>query len=148
MKRYKFLMAALLLCVGNFCFAQHTGVIDNDLLLLMDDFADEKVSVNIVLKARPEPARMKAFTNKSLDKRAARELVVNELKEHSLENQAAVLGLLQNAMADGLVSDISCHWVANVITCKATKEVVAALATHPDVLLVGQDKEMQIVDSR
>ena len=147
MKRYKFLMAAFLLCVGNFCFAQHTGVIDNDLLLLMDDFADEKVSVNIVLKARPEPARMKAFTNKSLDKRAVRELVVNELKEHSLENQAAVLGLLQNAMADGLVSDISCHWVANVITCKATKEVVAALATHPDVLLVGQDKEMQIVDS-
>ena len=50
-------------------------------------------------------------------------------------------------MSKGRVANIATHWVANAISCDATKEVVEALVTHPDVLVIGLNKEMQVVES-
>ena len=147
MKNYKSLIAALFLFIGNLCFAQQESVVDKQLYSVLDNANDEKISINIVLKARPEPARIKVPADRLLDRGVARGVAVDELKEHSLKSQAALMDYLQQAITEGLVSDIACHWVANAITCNATKEVVALLASHPDVLLVGQNKEIQIIES-
>ena len=106
----------------------------------------ELISVNIVLKAQSEPARVKATSNGVKDKRTARVMAVHELKAYSCDKQSALLEYLYEAEQSGLVADISCHWIANVITCNASKEVVVELASHPDVQAIGYNREVKVVN--
>ena len=145
MKIFRLLVAVSFLAFGISCPAQSNCVVDEGLQQTFEKSAGEKVGVNIVLKSQVVPERMKALAAAARDKRAAKKMVARELKEHSLKGQGAVLEYLQKAMVDGRVSNIACHWIVNVITCEATKDVVEVLASHPDVLAVGQDKEVQVV---
>ena len=146
MNKFKIFTVAFLLCFCTLCHAQQNSAINEELLSLFADSDNEKITINVILKSQVEPAKIKARTSMCKDKRAAREMVVDELKENSINSQAAVLEYLERAVADGLVSNIRCHWVANVVTCDATKEVVQVLASHPDVLAVGRSKEVQVID--
>ena len=148
MKILKTIAVSLLLGLCVPCHAQQNNVIDKELKMVLAGVGGEKTSINIVLKSQIDPARVKARSSMCKDKRAAREVAVVELKEHSKKKQATVLEYLERATGNGLVSNISCHWIANVITCDATKEVVEALVSHPDVLIVGRNKEVQVTDSR
>ena len=147
MRKIKALAVALLLCLCSICYAQQNGAIDRNLQSLLAENPSEKISVNIVLKSQPEPSRMKAIASNARERKAARSMVVKEFKEYSALKQSALMDYLDEAAAAGLVSDISCHWLANAITCNAAKEVVEALASHPDVLAIGCNKDFQIVHS-
>ena len=147
MKKIKSLAVALLLCFCPLCHAQQCLVIDRELQTVLAGDIGEMVSVNILLKSQPEPARVKAIANGVKDKRMARVMTMDELKAHSCKKQTALLECLYEARLKGLVADISCHWITNVITCNAAKEVIEALALHPDVLAIGYNKEMQIIES-
>ena len=146
MKKIKSLAVALLLCLCPLCHAQQRMVIDRELQTVLAGDIGEMVSVNVVLKSQPNQARVKAAVHGVKDKRTARVMVVDELKMHSCKKQSALLEYLYKAEQSGLAADISCHWIANVITCNAAKEVVEALASHPDVLAIGNNKEVQVVD--
>lgn len=146
MKKIKSLAVALLLCFCPLCHAQQRMVIDRELQTVLAGDACGMISVNIVLKSQPAPARVRAAVNGAKDKRSARVMVADELKTHFSEKQSALLEYLYKAGQEGLVADVSCHWIANVITCNAAKEIVEALALHPDVLAIGYNKEMQIVE--
>ena len=145
---FRVIITAFILTFCNISYAQKMTAVDKELQLAFEENVSGKINVNIVLKSQPEPARVKSIVAISKDKRGARKLVLDELKEHSRKNQATVLDFLQKAEARGDVANISCHWVADVINCDATEEVVLALASHPDVLVVGQNKEVQIIESR
>ena len=145
MRKIKSFVTALLLGCCSLGHAQQNATADELSQSIVSGANIEKTSVNIVLKSQVEPARVKACGSMNKDKRSARGIAVGELKEHSVRSQASVLEYLEKAAVNGLVSNISCHWVANVITCDATKEVVEALASHPDVLAVGQNCEVQVV---
>ena len=145
MKNIKILATALLMLLTCFSHAQQNSVAVGLSQSVPLEANAKKTSVNVILKSQAEPARVKARISMCKDKRAVREMVVGELKEHSVNSQAAVLEYLEKATVDGLVSNISCHWITNVITCDATKEVVEALALHPDVLAVEQNREVQVV---
>ena len=147
MKKIKSLAVALLLCLCPLCHAQQCLVIDRELQTVLAGDIGEMVSVNILLKSQPEPARVKAIANGVKDKRMARVMTMDELKAHSCKKQTALLECLYEARLKGLVADISCHWITNVITCNAAKEVIEALALHPDVLAIGYNREVQIVES-
>ena len=147
MKKTKVLIVALLLAFCNVSYSQQKKVVDRELLQVIEKGTDELVSINIVLKSQANPSRVKALAAKSKDVRIGRELMVNGLKEHSKKNQAAILEFLQNAKNEGRVANIATHWVANAISCDATKEVIGVLAAHPDVLVVGLNKEVQVVES-
>ena len=146
MKKIISLAVALLLCLCPLCHAQQRLVIDKELRTMLAEDAGEMMSVNIVLKSQPNPERVKVAVYGVKDTRAARVMVVDELKAHSCKRQSALLEYLYKAEQSGLVADISCHWIANVITCNATKEVVEVLASHPDVLAIGYNREVQIID--
>ena len=146
MKRFKALAVALLFGFCGICHAAQDSVVDKELLSAFVNSDGGKISVNIVLKSQAEPAKVMAHSSMCKDKRGAREMAVEELKEHAGRSQSAVLEYLEKAALEGLVSNISCHWVANVITCDAAEEVVEVLASHPDVLTVGQNCEVQVVD--
>ena len=82
------------------------------------------------------------------DRGSRRSAVVMGLKEHSSKSQNAVLAILHGAESDGTVKDISSHWISNTISCSASKGVILKLATHPDVLAIGHNKEIQVVEGR
>ena len=145
MKRFKALAVALLFGFCGICHAAQDSVVDKELLSAFVNSDGGKTSVNIILKSQVNPAKVKARSSACKDMRAAREMAVAELMAHSVESQATVLEYLEKAAHSGLVSNINCHWIANVITCDAAKEVVEALSLHPDVLAVGQNREVQVV---
>ena len=146
MKKIGVLTVALLLCFCPVCYAQQCSVMDCDLQSVLVGNSGEKIGVNIVLKSQPEPARMKTIASNAREKIVARTMVVKEFKEYSVKRQSTLLEYLDEAASAGLVSDISCHWLANAITCSAVKEVIEVLATHPDVLAIGRDKELRVVE--
>ena len=91
--------------------------------------------------------RLKALAS-ARDRGSRRSAVVKGLKEHSSKSQNAVLAILHGAESDGTVKDISSHWISNTISCSASKGVILKLATHPDVLAIGHNKEIQVVEGR
>ena len=121
-------------------------MLDKELQALLADNAEGMISVNVLLKSQPRPDRVKAVVAEVEDKELLRELLVGEFKEYSNSNQATLLEYLQRAEAEGLVSNVSCHWLANAITCDAAREVIESMAIHPDVLAIGYNKEVQIAD--
>ena len=147
MKVFRVLVLALLFAFCGFCNAQHS-VIDEGLRTMLEKGAEGKISVNIILKSQPQPARIKALASEANGRNVTRELVVGELKEYAGKNQESVLSCLRAAASMGYVDNVSCHWVANVISCNATSNVITALAQHPDVLVIGCNKEVQVVESR
>lgn len=147
MKIFQVLITASLVVLCNLGYAQNNCVVDKDLQIALERDFTEKISVNIVLKSQMEPARIKRLSVRGGDKHVVRGLMVNELKEHSHKNQKAVLGLLLDAAAEERVANIKTHWVVNMITCDATKDVIEALASHSDVLVIGCNKEIQVVNN-
>ena len=121
-------------------------MLDKELQALLADNAEGMISVNVLLKSQPRPDRVKAVVAEVEDKELLRELLVGEFKEYSNSNQATLLEYLQRAEAEGQVSNVSCHWLANAITCDAAREVIESMAIHPDVLAIGYNREVQIAD--
>ena len=148
MKKFLAIVAFFVFFLCSFSYAQQENVIDDGLHLAIEEAGEELISINIILKSQPEPARVKAVGDAIKDKSAQRAFVVRELKEHSKKKQVGLLELLQEVEAHGAVANIDCHWIANAITCDATKDVIAKLASHPDVLAIGHNKEFQIIESR
>lgn len=147
MKKHLCLFLLFTACCG-FCFSQRSNVVDGGLWQLIDESSSELIDVNIVLKSQIEPMRLKALAASARDMSIRRGAVVKGLKEHSSKSQNAVLAILRSAESDGAVKEVSSHWISNTISCSASKDVILKLATHPDVLAIGHNKEVQIVESR
>lgn len=148
MKKFLFIVAVSFFSLCSLSYAQNENVIDDELQLTIEKTEEELISINIILKSQPEPSRMKATGDVVKDRNLQRAFVVKNLKEQSHKKQAGLLELLRDAEVRGAVANIDCHWIANAITCDATKDVIAKLAFHPDVLAIGHNKEFQIIESR
>lgn len=146
MKKFLFIVAVSFFFLCSLSYAQNENVIDDELQLTIEKTEEELISINIILKSQPEPSRMKATGDVIKDRNLQRTFVVKNLKEQSHKKQAGLLELLRDAEVRGAVSNIDCHWIANVITCDATKDVIAKLAFHPDVLAIGHNREFQIIE--
>lgn len=144
MKRSVFtLLFALLMC--SLGFAQ-TNVIDAELQKILNEKGSEKVSVNIIFKAQMETAELSAAAAKHSDKEAKRAFVIDELKSYSTENQQDVISILQAEKSANRVSDITAHWVVNMINCTASADVIYRIAEHPDVSLIVYNKKEKLID--
>lgn len=129
----------------NVGFSQNLDVIEKELQEVLNQKNDELVSVSIVLKSQINSAKLHSRAEKHLDKSARREFVIDELKEFSLKTQADVLSYLQAEEKNGKVSGISSLWIVNAISCDASKDVIYKLSSHPDVEIIGYNKEMQLI---
>lgn len=118
-----------------------------ELQAVINSKSNEQVTINIVLNSRPDPVVLKSKAAAVRDGVLKRNVVLNELKNHSANAQQGIIAELRTAEKAGQVSDISSHWISNSITCKATPLVIKELLMHPDVLSVGLDKEYQIVQA-
>ena len=137
------MLTLVLFC--NSGFSQNLNVIEKELQEVLNQKNDELVSVSIVLKSQVNSAKLRSEAENKSDKSTRREFVIDELKEFSLKTQADVLSYLQAEEKSGKVSGINGLWIVNAISCDASKDVIYKLSSHPDVEIIGYNKEMQLI---
>lgn len=141
MKKFLFLLVSCILCsIG---FAQ-VNVIDDELQEVLNLRSDEMIDITISFKSQADAAQLRAKAERG-GKSLQREIVVSELKDFASIHQADVMAILQAEEASGKVADINALWIVNAISCKATREVIYNLSSHPDVAALSYDKVVQLI---
>ena len=132
-----FVLVLLSFCFFHLSFAQ--ALIDPELLQLMNSRSSEKFSVNIILKESIDANSLNVRQSFS-SRDAKREYMIEETKALAEKKQADVLKTLQANERGNSVTDIRCHWIVNMINCKADANAIYKIAEHPDVEAVIYNK--------
>ena len=132
-----FLITLILCCLSN---AQN-NVIDQELQNILNQKNDELIDINILLKQQMSAEHLTHLNAKSDSKEVRREIVINELKKFSEQQQESVMAVIEAEAKNGNVTDINAHWLVNSINCKASRDVIYTLASHPDIKHIGYNKE-------
>ena len=144
MKRiYMSLLLALIMC--STAFAQNINAIEPELQKILNQRSDELIDIQIYFKSNIDSKQISQNTRKALNKNEKKELVARALKEHSESNQADVMSILEAEEKNGNVADIHSLWIVNSISCKASRDVIYQLSSHPDIKMIGYDKEIQMI---
>lgn len=137
----KNLLLLTLLIIATLGFAQNSFVIEPELLEVMNQKDDEKISINVIFKSQADSNVLRNIAISAKDKDSRREAVVSELKRFSKSNQKDVMNVLQAATKGGSVENIRTHWLVNAINCEASRDVIYKLSSHPDVAAVAYNKD-------
>ena len=133
------------LVLSTLSFAQNFNAIETELQNILNQKNDELIDVQIYFKSSISSAQLNQASRKAYTKTEKKDLVVKELKSYSENVQADVMNILKAEELNGNVSDIHNLWIANSINCKASKSVIYKLSSHPDIKVIGYDKEIQII---
>ena len=140
MKKTLALVACLLLSV--FFVNAQNNVIDDELQKILNQKGNDYIDVNIMLKAQMTSDDFAVLNCKSDSKEVRREIVTNELKKFAEKSQRDIMSVIKAEERSNSVIDIKTHWIANFINCKAKRDVIYQLASHPDVVLITYNSEM------
>ena len=143
MKKIFVLVANLFFCI--FLLNAQNNVIDNELQKILNQKNDDYVDINIILKSQMSTAELSSLYCKSDSKEVRRELMVNELKKYSQRTQSYVLSFINAEERNDKVIDVKSFWLTNFINCKAKRDVIYQLASHPDVAAIVYNGEMEVV---
>ena len=143
MKKIFVLVANLFFCI--FLLNAQNNVIDNELQKILNQKNDDYVDINIILKSQMSTAELSSLYCKSDSKEVRRELMVNELKKYSQRTQSDVLSFINAEERNDKVIDVKSFWLTNFINCKAKRDVIYQLASHPDVAAIVYNGEMEVV---
>ena len=143
MKKIFVLVAGLFFCTL-FANAQN-NVIDSELQNILNTKNNDYIDVNIILKSQMSTEDFQALNCKSDSKEVRRELMINELKKHSQKTQENVLSFLNAEERNNNVIEVKSYWLTNFINCKASRDVIYQLASHPDVASIVYNGEMEVV---
>ena len=105
----------------------------------------ELIRINIILNQQYDQAEMRSKSSVYRTKEQKRSFVIDELKSFSKEEQQGLMNLL-STMPD--VSDVQTFWIANLINCYANIEAIEEITLHPDVLLIGFDKDENVLPEK
>ena len=138
-----FLIALMAVCFSQIITAQNNAKIDVSLQQEMAlSQTTDLIRINIILNQQYEQMEMRMKASIFPTKEARRSFVVSELKRFSEETQRGVMDLLSTMPA---VSEVQSCWIANFINCYANIEAIEELSLHPDVLIIGFDKEQYLL---
>lgn len=139
----------LALCITffsfNFSYSQSNTTIDSELQNILGQRSDEMIDVTIILKSQIDQAKLKAKAEKSRNKSNQRDIIVSELKNFSKKTQSDIISILEVEERNGNVSNIEKLWITNAINCKASKDVIYLLSTHPDIKTITYNKEIVLI---
>ena len=142
-KHYIILFLALVL--STLSFAQNYNAIEPELQKVLNQKNEELIDIQIYFKSSIDSKQLNQVTRKAYTKSEKKEIVVSELKAYSKNVQADVMSILEAEELSGNVSDIHNLWIASSISCKASASVIYQLSSHPDVKMIGYDKEFQLI---
>ena len=135
----------LALVLSTLTFGQNFNAIEPELQKILNQKSEELIDIQIYFKSSIDSKQLNQATRKAYTKAEKKELVVNELKTYSENVQADVMNILRAEELSGEVSDIHNLWIASSISCKASASVIYQLSSHPDVKMIGYDKEFQLI---
>lgn len=119
---------------------QHDPITKDLQQKLISTAEEEFIRINIRMKDQFDASEFVSRRN-NLTREQVRQQLITELKHITNENQKKVVNELIYYSRSGVVKDIKALWIANIINCHATPEVVRLLATHPDVERIDIDEE-------
>ena len=146
MKKNIILFLALVL--STLSFAQNINAIEPELQKVLNQRGDELIDIQIHFKSSVNSDQLNQKTRKISKKSDKKNLVVKELQNYAREIQADVLSILEAEELSGNVSDIHSLWIVNSISCKASASVIYKLSSHPDIKIIGYDKEIQMISPK
>ncbi len=139
---FSFLLVFMSLLVAN----SQTSVIEQELYDYMNDVnKDEMIDVNIILKSKIDSNALGSLGLSVADKKSGRDLVVGELKKFHENSQTEVMSILQAETRSSNVTNVTQHWLVNMINCTATADVIYRLAEHPDVYMISHNNEEKLI---
>ena len=112
---------------------------------LSDMEANDLIRINIALRDQYDAESLQAST-RNLSAETKRNIAINELKAFSARTQSSLLNMLHSYESLGSVKNIKPFWIANVINCYATPELIEVLALRNDVWFIDYDQEYQMID--
>lgn len=145
-KIYFTLFFVLVLC--GFSNAQNINTIEPELQEILKQKDNELIDIQIYFKSKVNSKQINKKTRNVSDKSEKRETVINELKTQSQLSQAEVMAILKAEELNGNVENINSLWIASSISCKASRDVIYKLSSHPDVEIIGYDKEFQVISPK
>ncbi|MCL2436032.1 MAG: S8 family serine peptidase [Lentimicrobiaceae bacterium] len=137
-------LTALAICFNCYCLeiSKIDPVLQNEIQLKS---SDELIKINIIMQAQYDQLELRSIASMYRTKADKRSFVVNELKRYSQETQQEVMSYLNHFANNKSVTEITQFWIFNGINCYATIEVIEALSYLDDVLLIGLDKEQNLL---
>ncbi|MDD2204620.1 MAG: S8 family serine peptidase [Bacteroidales bacterium] len=142
----KLLFTLLLSFVVLFAFGQGMSKIDAE---LYEEIAlkgsNELIRINVIMTEQYDQFEMRQKSDFYNTKEAKRTFVVNELKNFSKSTQSEVSDLLFVYSKSGKASNVQSFWIYNGITCYANAEVIEELASRQDVMMIGFDREQNMI---
>ena len=143
MKKIFVLVANLFFCI--FLLNAQNNVIDNELQKILNQKNDDYVSINISLKTQMSSEDLASSYCKSDSKEVRREIVINELKKFAEQSQKDVMSVINAEERSNGVVDVTSHWLINSISCKAKRDVVYQLSSHPDIASISHNSELTVI---
>ncbi len=107
--------------------------------------SEDKIRINIRLTNQYDTDALYQKSRIFSSANERRSFVVAELKSFSKESQASLISFLEAGKTVSAVSDINALWIANVINCYATKEVIAQLDERDDVAWIDYDEIRNLI---
>ena len=138
----KTLALVVFLLLSVFYVNAQNNIIDDELQNILNQKGNDYIDVNIMLKAQMTSDDFSVLNCKSDSKEVRRELVTNELKKFAEKSQRDIMSVINAEERSNSVIDIKTYWIANFINCKAKRDVIYQLASHPDVALITYNSEM------
>ena len=129
----------------SFSNAQNNNKIDIELQQVLNQKSNDLIDIQIFFESSLDTRQLNQNTRQATTKSSKKDIVISELKKHSANVQADVLEILKAEEKSGNVSDIQRLWIANSISCKASKSVIYNLSSHSDIKIIGYDKEIQLI---
>jgi subtilisin family serine protease len=102
--------------------------------------ANDLIRINIRMKDQFNAFEFISRSN-NMTREEVRQQLVSELKSFTHEKQKQILSELNYYSRSGAISEVKALWIANVINCYATPEVIEQLATRHDVERIDHDEE-------
>ena len=143
MKKIFVLVANLFLCI--FLLNAQNNVIDPELQKILNQKNDDYVSINISLKTQMPTENLSSLYCKSDSKKIRREIVINELKKFAEQSQKDVMSVINAEERSNGVVAVTSHWLVNSISCKAKRDVVYQLSSHPDIASISHNSELSVI---
>ncbi len=123
-------------------FAQqkdYNELITSELKQKMFDISDTELIPVIVILKDKYPTYELRRTYSSMLKEERRNLVIEELKTFSLQSQGDLRSFLEKRASEGQVVVDHYFWITNVVSCKATPDIINQMAKRDDIESIDYD---------
>jgi subtilisin family serine protease len=124
------------------------GEIAPNFAAYLDAFAaDEEVSAIVNLRDQVDIEELKQDPQwRNAPRQVRHERVIRSLRELADRTQTRLRAHLDQAQAAGQVVSYSPHWISNLIVLRATKAEILRLARHPDVELIEENFQIELIE--